>query len=118
MIKRILIAEDDALSREMLEMNATIHGYVFTSVVDGVDLLSAIKSNTYDVIVTDLMMDNLNGASASEILKMHGSKTPIIALTSLSPEETDLVKDSFANIFHKPCDFKQMFGYIDHLVGK
>jgi DNA-binding response OmpR family regulator len=117
MSKRILIAEDDLVSREMLTTFATLKGYDVVAVTDGIDLLSCSADAGYDLIITDLMMANLNGASAAEIMKMQGNTVPVIALTALSPEETSLVKDKFAKIYHKPCNFDALFVDVVSLIG-
>jgi DNA-binding response OmpR family regulator len=118
MPKRILIAEDDVLTREMLTTFAEIHGYDATAVSDGFDLLDLAADEKFDLIITDLMMANLSGASAAEMLKSQGVTTPIIALTALSPEETRLVQDDFIKIYYKPCDFAELFEHVESLIGK
>jgi DNA-binding response OmpR family regulator len=118
MPKRILIAEDEMVSRELLSLYATKKGYDVVSVIDGVDLLKKAATEHFDVIITDLMMANLNGASAAEIMKMQGNTTPVIAITALSPAEMQLVADKFTRIYYKPCDFKELFGFVESLLGE
>jgi DNA-binding response OmpR family regulator len=116
MKKRILIAEDDPDTKELLTLIATRHGYDVVSVADGVDLLTMVGKERFDAIITDLIMPNLNGASAVEIMKIYGNTIPIIALTALDPRDIDLVKDKFTRIFHKPCDVGELFKYLNALV--
>ena len=118
MSKRILIAEDEPASREMMTELAKIKGYDVIAVDNGVDLLTAASEERFDVVITDLMMADLDGASATEILKMLGNTTPVIALTGLSEKELSLVKDKFTRIYHKPCNFKELFDYVESLAGK
>jgi DNA-binding response OmpR family regulator len=118
MAKRILIAEDDLGSREIITIHARIQGYEVVAVADGVDLLSTFANERFDLIITDLMMTHLNGASATEIMKMQGNTVPVIALTALSPEDIHLVQDKFTKIYHKPCNYKDLFEYVESLIGK
>jgi DNA-binding response OmpR family regulator len=117
MAKRILIAEDDLGSRELITIHAGVHGYEVVAVTDGVDLLTASTNERFDLIITDLMMKHLDGASATEVMKMQGNTVPVIALTALSPKEIQLVKDKFTKIFHKPCNYKELFEYVESLIG-
>jgi len=117
MSKRILIAEDEPETRELLTSIAKIHGYDVKTVTDGVDLVAIAAVEKFDVIITDLMMPNLNGASAAEIMKMQGKKTPVIAMTALTLDDMSLVEDKFTKIYHKPCDVKELFEYVDSLIG-
>ena len=118
MPRRILIAEDDPAHREIIATFAKLQGYDVVVVSDGIDLLTACTNEPFDLIITDLMMSNLNGASATEILKMQGSTVPVIALTALSPKDIHLVQYNFTKIFHKPCDYNEMFEYVESLIGK
>ena len=118
MPKRILIAEDDLLTRQMLTSFAEMHGYDVIAVSDGVDILNFADDEKFDLIITDLMMANLSGASATEILKTQGDTTPVVALTALSPQEINIVQDDFIKIFYKPCDFGELFEYVESLIGK
>jgi DNA-binding response OmpR family regulator len=116
MQKRILIAEDDKRTRELLSAFAKKQGYEVSAVDNGVELLTKVTFESYDVVITDLLMADLNGASAAAIMKMQGNTTPIIAMTGVSPEDTILVKDNFTKVFHKPLDVKELFEYVNSLV--
>jgi hypothetical protein len=63
-------------------------------------------------------MDNLNGASATEVMKMQGDTTPVIAFTGLSPQEMSLVQDKFTKIYYKPCNYNDLFEYVESLIVK
>ena len=118
MPKRILIAEDDPAHRELITIYAKNKGYDVVVVTDGVDLLTTFANEQFDLIITDLKMANLNGASATEIIKMQDNQVPIIALTAYSPNEINLVQFTFTKIYHKPCDYKELFEYVESLIGK
>ena len=116
MSKRILIAEDEPEARELLASIATAKGYDVTSVTDGLDLLTIAAVEKFDAIITDLMMPNMTGASAAEIMKLQGNTTPVIALTALTPHDMELVQDSFTKIYHKPCNIVELFEYVESLI--
>jgi CheY-like chemotaxis protein len=118
MPKRILIAEDNPAHREIFTTFAKRQGYDVVEVTDGIDLLTFVANERFDLIITDLNMANLDGASATEIMKMQGNTVPVIALTGCSSHELHLVKDKFTKIFHKPCDYGELFEYVESLIGK
>ena len=118
MSKRILIAEDNKESRELITIHARSHGYEVVAVTDGIDLLTASANEQFDLIITDLKMDSLDGASATEIMKMQDNTTPVIALTAFSLNEIHLVEDKFTKIYHKPCNYRELFEYVESLIGK
>lgn len=118
MQKRILIADDDQSHREIFAKFAMIKGYDVVVVNDGFDLLKVAATERFDLIVTDLSMPDLDGASATEIMKLQDNATPVIALTAYSLKEIDLVQNTFSKIFHKPCDYIELFEYVESLIGK
>jgi DNA-binding response OmpR family regulator len=118
MSKRILIAEDDVHIRELLTMQAKMRGYEVTAVNDSLEYLVAVSKTDFDLILTDIMMPDLNGASATEIMKLQGCAVPVIALTALTPEDIRLVKNKFDRVFHKPIDLADMFKHIEILLSK
>jgi two-component system response regulator MprA len=117
MTKRILIAEDEDAAREVMAYLMTAQGYDVTTVTNGIDLLTIADKERFDVVITDLMMKDLNGASAAKIMQMQGNTTPVIALTGVSSHDIRNVRDSFTRIFQKPVDIKELFAYIVTLIG-
>ena len=118
MPKRILVAEDQMVSREALIKHATMRGYDVVAVTNGVELLTIAADKKFDLVITDLVMPDLNGASATEIMKLQGNTTPVIALTGLSEEDVSFAEDNFTKIFHKPINVGELFLYIESLLGK
>lgn len=116
--KRILIAEDQMAARGALLNLFTKRGYDVEAVANGVDLLNIATGKKFDLVITDLNMPDLDGASATEIIKLQGNTTPVVALTGLAQEDIGLVQDKFTRIFHKPIDFTELFNYVESLLGK
>ena len=116
MPKRILIAEDEQDVRELLTLLATRRGYDVVAVTDGADLLTVTSNERFDVIITDLNMPILNGASAAEIMKLQGNTTPVIAITGTSEQGISIIKDKFTKVFHKPINTKVLFEHVDSLL--
>jgi DNA-binding response OmpR family regulator len=118
MLKRILIADDQMATREAMAKHATIRGYDVVTVTNGEELLDIASEENFDLIITDIIMPGLNGAVATESMKLQGCTTPIIALTGLSPHDVSLVKTEFNKIYHKPININELFEYVDSLLTK
>ena len=116
--KRILVADDDPSHREIITKFAKLKGYDVVVVTDGIDLLKTSTTERFDLVITDLFMPDMDGASATEIMKLQGNTVPVIALTALSPKDINLVQYTFTKIFHKPCDYNELFEYVESLIGK
>lgn len=87
--KRFLCAEDNALNSEILEEMLKVYGAECKICSDGEQLVETFQNaapGTYDAILTDVQMPNMNGLEATRAIRASGhpqSKTiPIIAMTA------------------------------------
>lgn len=84
---KILVAEDDRLLARALELKLTGSGYETTVVNDGQAALNQIQSNTFDLIILDLVMPILDGFHVLQKLKEINPQTPVIILSNLGQDE-------------------------------
>lgn len=86
MSARILTVDDSASIRMTTKIALTNAGYQVTEAVDGQDGLTKAKGATFDLIITDLNMPNMNGLEMIEALRQSPAHTgiPIIFLTTES----------------------------------
>ena len=79
---RILVAEDDYITRRILMMFLRHYGYEPMSVENGLECTEEALRNTYDLIISDIDMPEMNGMECAELLRQKGVETPIIALSA------------------------------------
>ncbi len=86
MSANILTVDDSASIRMTTKIALTNAGYQVTEAVDGADGLAKAKGASFDLIVTDLNMPNMNGLEMIEALRQSPAHTgiPIIFLTTES----------------------------------
>jgi two-component system chemotaxis response regulator CheY len=86
MSANILTVDDSASIRMTTKIALTNAGYSITEAIDGADGLAKAKSGSFDLIVTDLNMPNMNGLEMIEALRQSPAHTgiPIIFLTTES----------------------------------
>ena len=58
---RILVAEDDTAVREFVSRALRYQGHEVTAVIDGLQALERMSANTYDLLITDIVMPGLDG---------------------------------------------------------
>jgi type IV pilus assembly protein PilB len=83
----ILVVEDDADSRKLVTRFLENYGYAVTPAEDGVSALLQLGKDTFDLIISDVNMPNLNGFKLLEMKGQKGIETPVIFLTSRSDPE-------------------------------
>lgn len=83
---KILIAEDDRELRQLFSHVLTKNGYSVKGVTNGKEALAAIDSDYFDLIISDIMMPELDGYELVHTLREAGNTTPVLMVTA---------KDSF-----------------------
>ncbi|MBW3664912.1 MAG: response regulator [Actinobacteria bacterium] len=83
---RILVVDDDASIRDMLEMVLTLEGFEVHTAADGLSAIEQAKALKPDVIVLDIMMPGLSGREVAELLRQapQTADTPIIFCSALA----------------------------------
>lgn len=86
MSANILTVDDSASIRMTTRIALTNAGYNVTEAVDGADGLQKMKSGSFDLIVTDLNMPNMDGLTMIRTLRQMPAYmgTPVIFLTTES----------------------------------
>ena len=78
----LLLVDDDAPIRRMLERTLTAEGYDVTAAADGGAALAAVERNVPDAIVLDVTMPGLDGLAVTRRLRAKGLRVPILLLTA------------------------------------
>jgi signal transduction histidine kinase/CheY-like chemotaxis protein len=81
---RVLVAEDDATNKRVIQLMLRRLGLDCHVVDDGAAALAAAKAETWDAIIMDCQMPVMDGFQATKLIRAHlrGAHLPIIALTA------------------------------------
>ena len=88
---RILVVEDDPDGRALIERHLTSGGYEVLAAGDGAEALMYLGSHTFDLVLSDINMPNLDGLRLVEIMSQKGIDTPVVFLTAQSGEEAEVL---------------------------
>ncbi len=81
----ILVVDDEARIRTIIKKYAEFEGHTVTEACDGMEAVNLCRSTSFDIIIMDIMMPELDGFSACrEIRKV--AQTPIIMLSARGEE--------------------------------
>ena len=80
---RIMLAEDDAETAAFVQRQLSKLGHDVDVVENGTDVVLHAAAATYDVIVLDRMMPDLDGVAALRVLRSAANTTPVLMLTAL-----------------------------------
>ncbi|HVC69403.1 MAG TPA: response regulator [Acidimicrobiales bacterium] len=90
---RLLLAEDNLINQKVAVAMLSSAGYTVDTVLNGADAVKAVAARSYDAVLMDCQMPELNGYEATaaiRALKSSGRLTPVIAMTAgARPEDRD-----------------------------
>jgi two-component system OmpR family response regulator len=81
---KVLVVEDDAKTGAYIQRSLEEHGHVLDLASNGRDGLFLATSTTYDIVVVDRMLPELDGLSLVKAVRAAGVKTPVLFLTTMS----------------------------------
>lgn len=115
---KILIVEDDRSYRKGLLYELEYLGYEVTEAHDGKEAIDLIETNSYDLVISDLMLPFVDGLEVYEALQKISPKTKFLLLTAFSDSEKAknakmLLKENFLT---KSVDHDFMFQRINQLL--
>ncbi len=82
MERKVLVIDDDASLRRVLEYNLQEEGYEVFTAATGEEGLQAFDKNTPDLVITDMKMPDLDGFQVMQRIKERSSDTLVIIITA------------------------------------
>ena len=86
-MKNILLIEDEIHVVSFIKKGLTEKGYEVSVALDGKSGLQMAQNSTYDLILLDIMLPELNGLEVCKEIRLNDPLTPILLLTALGTAE-------------------------------
>lgn len=84
---RILVADDDAALRRLLEAALIHFGHAVVSCADGAAALRKSETETFDLFLLDFRLGTPDGVEVLAALRARGLTTPVIVMSSHFPDD-------------------------------
>ena len=108
----VLLAEDNEVIRRVTEIVINKGGATVEMANDGIEALALLKENPdkYDLVLTDIMMPNMNGYELTHQLRAFGFSKPIIGVTAavIGEESAQLLAMGANQVVEKPIDLPKL----------
>jgi len=117
---KILLIEDERKTIQYIKKGLEENGYAVDTAEDGKSGKNLAFRNQYNLIITDVILPELNGRDLCRELRAAKVETPILMLTALG-ETDDVVEglDSGADDYlAKPFEFKELLARIRSLLKR
>lgn len=109
---RVLIAEDDAVSRRILQRAVERFGHECQATADGADAWQAYQDSQFDVVITDWVMPRVDGVALCELIRERpGSAYSYVILLSVLSDRGHFLKGMQAgadDYLTKPLDAEEL----------
>ena len=118
--KRILIVDDDAEIRDLLEFDISSSGYFVDTASDGMEGLNKALNNKYDLILLDVMMPKMNGFDVCKNIRQAKINVPILMLTAKGTisDKTSGFDSGADDYLVKPFSFQELEARIKALLRR
>jgi two-component system response regulator AtoC len=90
----ILVADDDAPTRELLRTVLEEEGYQVSEAASGQEALEAIKAGAYDLVLLDMRMPGMTGMDVLKQLREKQGEVPVILMTAHGSPNTAIQASS------------------------
>lgn len=120
MKKKILVIEDNPMVIKSLEFKLNKEGYDVYLTADGREAMEKLKTETFDLVLTDLMLPFISGSQLIEFIKGKHPHVPIIVLSTATQE--DIITDAFTmgvdDFITKPFSPNELALRVKRSLGK
>jgi putative two-component system response regulator len=116
----ILVADDQAPNRELLEELLTTQGFTVITASNGAEALDQLRQSSVDLVILDVMMPHMNGFEVCREIKANPDTylIPVVLVTALSDKQ-DRIEGLRANaddFLTRPVDRVELLARVQSLI--
>lgn len=110
--KRVLVVEDDADIRAMIELTLGAEGHDIVTASNGAEALARTSSDDVDVILLDLKMPIMDGREFARRYRDGGGAAPIVVLSAAQDAERHAREIGARHTLGKPFDLDALVAVV------
>ncbi|MDO9566314.1 MAG: response regulator [Candidatus Desulfaltia sp.] len=115
--KRILIADDEEAIRILLAMALKTYDYEVDIVKNGLEAINNIYKRSYDLIITDYMMPEMDGLELTKRIRSEYPFIPILIVSANGPVH-DFLKSGATACIPKPFNIFELQNIIKTMLNR
>lgn len=119
-MSKILVVEDDKELNKTIEIYLRSEGFDVSACYDGVEALANLNNEKYDLVLTDIMMPNMDGFSLAEKIRLNDKVTPLIFMSAKDDKMSKQLgfKLEIDDYITKPFDMDELVMRIKALLRR
>ncbi|HEY4545932.1 MAG TPA: response regulator [Pedomonas sp.] len=116
---RILVAEDNASVREFVERTLTHFGHEVVAVADGGAALACLSRETYDLLITDIVMPVMDGIALALKASADAPDMPVLMMTGYAHERQRAynLQELIAEVLDKPFSLEDLNTTVNRVLA-
>ena len=117
---KVLLIEDDTTASDYLKKALSESGHVVDTVADGLAGLNRAMNESYDALIVDRLLPQLDGLSVIETLRKAGRTTPVMIVSALGEvdERVRGLRSGGDDYLVKPYAFAELLARLELLVQR
>ncbi len=115
---KILLVDDDPMVLDLLVTFASNLGYHPVTATDGRKAVAELEKCSYPIVITDMMMPNMNGMELLNYINEHHQKTGVIVITGYDNTftYTDVIRAGASDFITKPFSSDELEAKLNRVV--
>jgi ATP-dependent Lon protease len=117
---RILVVDDEEIARSNIQRVLVNQGYLVDTAGNGIEALNKVEAQDFDLIITDLKMEKMNGIQLLESIKDLAPRTDIIMVTGFATVDSavDALTRGAAYYLSKPFKLDDLRSTVKRVLDK
>jgi len=117
---QILVVDDEEIARTNLEYILRKEGHQVATAANGLEALEKVKAQEFDVVLTDLKMEKMDGIQLLESVKQVAPHTEIVMVTGYATVSSavDALKKGAAHYLSKPIKLDELRATVREIIDK
>lgn len=119
-MNKILVVEDDAMLNALYETVLTNHGFKVLTAKNGLEALEIFESHIVTLVITDIMMPDMDGYELSKLIRISNQNIPILMITAKEsfPAKKKGFETGIDDYMVKPIDLNEMILRVEALFRR
>lgn len=120
MTARLLVVDDEKLTRTTLEMELREAGYEVSTATNGFDAIAMLEQGGFEVVITDLRMPSMDGLEFLHVARERWPETQVIFMTAFGTVATAVraMREGAADYLTKPLNTEDLLIRVQRLVAR
>jgi DNA-binding NtrC family response regulator len=119
-IAKVLVVDDEEIARKNLDHILQKEGYIVVMAASGAEALEKMKTSNFDVVLTDIRMENISGIDVLEKTKSRYPETEVIMVTAYASTDsaTETLKKGAFQYIAKPFKISEIRVTVKQAIEK